>query len=189
MSFQNLTTSLFNNPPSPPTSQPCTPSSENTSSGNSDTSDKSTRTIKLPDSYDLENSSEPATSSKIFGTPIQRFAQELTKSLSRFSVTEKLSDKNFVRWAQPVKEALMSMDYLPYIKKRDHRDSNLTTEQHSKVKFIITTWMLSLMDPEKVQRSRVHLTVRSRTRDDESSDNDDEDSDDELSMTYEPAML
>lgn len=137
----------------------------------------------------MDNSSETITTSKIFGTPIQRFAQELTKSLSRFSITKKLSDKNFVRWSQPVKEALMSMDYLPYIKKRYHKDQNMTAEQHSQVKFIITTWTLSLMDPENVQRSRVNLTVRSRVRDDESSDNEDKDSEEELTMMYKPAVL
>lgn len=127
---------------------------------------------------------------KIFGTPIQRFTQDLTKSLARFSVSEKLTDKNFVRWLQPVKEALMSLDYLPYIKKRNYKDENLSEEQHIKVKFVLTTWILSLMDAENVQRSRVHLTIRSKTNDNDSSeDDDDEDQDEELTMTYEPALL
>lgn len=84
----------------------------------------------------------------------------------------------------------MSLDYLPYIKKRNYKDENLSEEQHIKVKFVLTTWILSLMDAENVQRSRVHLTIRSKTNDNDSSeDDDDEDQDEELTMTYEPALL
>lgn len=189
MSFQNLTASLFTNPPSPPTSQPCTPSPEEQPSEDSDSSHNSNHTHKPVTSETMENSPDIVSASKVFGTPLQRFAQELNKSLSRFSIIEKLTDKNFVRWSQPVKEALMSLDYIKYIKKRDYKDSDLSTEQHSKVKFIITTWMLSLMDAENVQRCRVHLTVRSSGQDDDDTEDEDEDSDEELIMTYEPAIL
>lgn len=138
----------------------------------------------------MEVPSDQVSANKTFGKALQRFAQDLTKSLARYTITEKLSDKNFMRWSQPVKEAIMSMDYILYIKKRNHRDANLTEDQHNKVKFIITTWLLSLMDAENVQRSRVHLTVRAPNHDDESSEEDDEDeSEDELTMTYEPALL
>lgn len=126
---------------------------------------------------------------KGFGTPIQKFTQELTKSLARFTITEKLTDKNFMRWSQPVLETLMSLDYISYVKKRNFKDESLSPEQHQKVKFILTTWLLSLMDAENVQRCRVHLTVRATNEDDDSSNDDDEDADDELSVTYEPALL
>lgn len=46
----------------------------------------------------------------------------------------------------------------------------------------MTTWLLSLMDAENVQRSRVHLTVRGQNLDNDSSD-DDEDRDEDLAMT------
>lgn len=128
-------------------------------------------------------------SGKGFGTPIQKFTQELTKSLARFSIVDKLTDKNFMRWSQPILETLMSLDYVSYVKKKNFKDPNLTVEQHNKVKFIITTWLLSSMDAENFQRCRVHLTVRSSNHDSDSSDDEDDDSDDGLIMTYKPAIL
>lgn len=137
----------------------------------------------------MNNTGVDVPSGKGFGTPIQKFTQELTKSLARFTITEKLSDKSFMRWSQPVLETLMSLDYVSYVKKKNFRDESLSTEQHQKVKFILTTWLLGLMDAENVQRCRVHLTFRSTKVDDESSESDEDDDEEQLSMSYEPALL
>lgn len=70
-------------------------------------------------------------------------------------------------------EALMSLDDLPYIKKHNYRDENLSTEQHNKLKFVLTTWILGLMEAENFQRIRVHLIIRSEPNDIDSSEDDD----------------
>lgn len=189
MSFEQITSSLFEQPPSPTTSQPCTPSPNSHNSDSSESSSKSYCTLKEPLRKDMENPPDSSVLSKGFGTPIQKFTQELPKTLARFSVSEKLSDKNFMRWSQSVKEAPMSLDYLPYLKKRNYTNPHLSDIEHKKVKFILTTWLLSLMDAENVQRCRAHLTVRSNNRDDNSLSDEDEDKDEELAMTYEPAIL
>lgn len=127
---------------------------------------------------------------KRFGSALQQFSQDLTKSLSRHQISAKLNDKNFSQWSQPVLEVLMSLDYIKYMKKSTYKDLNLSDAEHKKVKFIITTWLLSLMDNENARRCRVHLTTRSTRADDESEDSDDEsDNDSLLIMLYEPAML
>lgn len=127
---------------------------------------------------------------KRFGSAIQQFSQDLTKSLSRYQISEKLNDKNFSLWSQPVLEALMSIDYIKYVKKASYKDQNLSAEEHLKVKFIITTWLLSLMDTENARQCRVHLTTRSSNADEESEDSDeDSDSDSMMIMSYEPALL
>lgn len=137
----------------------------------------------------MDNSTGDSNSTSGFGTPIQKFTQALTKSLARFTLSEKLTDKNFMRWSQPVCETLMSLDYISYLKKRNYKDPNLSTKQHNKVKFVLTTWLLSLMDAENIQRSRVHLTVRAASKDDNTSDDTEDENDEELTMTYEPALL
>lgn len=128
--------------------------------------------------------------SKRFGTALQQFSQDLTKSLSRYQISEKLTDKNFSHWSQPVIEALMSLDYVGYVKKTTFKDHSLSDEEHTKVKFILNTWMLSLMDTENVRRCRVHLTTRSNQKENASEESED-DSDDNmlLVMSYEPALL
>lgn len=140
--------------------------------------------IQTPD----EAHSKPV---KRFGTAIQQFSQDLTKSLSRYQISDKLTDKNFSQWSQPVIEALMSLDYVGYLKKSSYKDPSLSDAEHTKVKFVLTTWMLGLMDAENVRRCRVHLTSRSNLKDDDSDESAD-DSDDDTSlvvMAYEPALL
>lgn len=128
--------------------------------------------------------------SKRFGTALQQFSQDLTKSLSRYQISEKLTDKNFSQWSQPVLEVLISLDYLGYVKKTTYRDTTLSDIEHLKVKFILTTWMLSLMDGENTRRCRVHLTIRSTKQNSSSEDSDDSDDEDSmLVMLYEPALL
>lgn len=143
--------SLFNQPPSPTISQPCTPANSSNCLDDSVESESSLRTAQPLSFLDMpDNSSESLALSKGFGTPIQKFTQDLTKSLAWFSITEKLTDKNFMRWSQPILETLMSLDYQSYVKKINHKDEHLPDEQHCKVKFIITTWMLSNMDAKNV---------------------------------------
>lgn len=127
---------------------------------------------------------------KRFGSALQQFPQDLTKSLNWYQITEKLTDKNFSQWSQPVLEALMSLDYVKYVKKASYKDENLSEAEHKKVKFIVTTWLLSLMDAENSRRCRVHLTTQSSKGDDDSEELE-EDSDDDslLIMTYKPSML
>lgn len=132
MSFQSITALLFNNPPSPPTSQSCTPTPDNHSSGDSASSHHPNTTHKPHSTHTMDVPSDQVLSNKIFETALQRFAQDHTNSLAKFTITEKLSDKNFMRWSQPVEEDLISMDYISYIKKRNYKDKNLTDGQHNK---------------------------------------------------------
>lgn len=84
----------------------------------------------------------------------------------------------------------MSLDYIKYVKKTSYKDESLTEPEHKKVRFIITTWLLSLMDVGNARRCRVHLTTRSSGRDKESDDSEeDSDDDSQLIMSYEPALL
>lgn len=171
---------------SPPKSQPSTPAPDPQEADQSDSSSESHHTTRPNLSSVMDTSS---TDHMGFGTPIQKFTQELTKSLARFTISKNLTNKNFMRQSQPVMEALMSLDYLPYIKKKSYRDSNLTDEQHTKVKLILTTQIINLLDAENVQRSCVHLTVRSQTQDTDSYDNEDEEREEELAINYGLALL
>lgn len=84
----------------------------------------------------------------------------------------------------------MSLDYIKYVKKTLYKDESLTEPEHKKVRFIITTWLLSLMDVGNARRCRVHLTTRSSGRDKESDDSEEDSNDDsQLIMSYEPALL
>lgn len=112
MSLQHITVSLFNQTPSLTPSQPCTPAPDSQESEDSLSSSHSNHTTKPRSKSLMENSTDPNSASMGFGTPIQKFTQELTKTLARFLISEKQSDKNFMRWSQPVKEAIMSLDYL-----------------------------------------------------------------------------
>lgn len=184
------TTLKHPDPPSSPTSsQPNTPTPVPTSPEGSYSSVTSRQTLTITDQTNMNSTGADVSNKKGFGTPIQKFTQELTKSLARFTITEKLTDKNFTRWSQPVLETLMSLEYVQYVKKKNYKDANLSLEQHHKVKFILTTWLLNSMDAKNVQRSRVHLTVRTPNNDKDSSNEDEDDSEDELSMTYEPYIL
>lgn len=129
-------------------------------------------------------------SAKRFGTAIQQFSQDLTKSLNRYQISEKLTDRNFSQWSQPILEVLIGLDYLGYVKKTTYRDSSLSDAEHHKVKFLLTTWLLNLMDGENTRRCRVHLTTRASNQTDSSDDPDDSDDEDSrLMMSYEPALL
>lgn len=84
----------------------------------------------------------------------------------------------------------MSLEYVSYVKKKTYKDPNLSNAEHMKVKFILTTWMLSLMDSDNARRSRVHLTARSSSQDDDSDQTENESDEDSLMiMLYEPALL
>lgn len=136
----------------------------------------------------IAEESQPKTT-KRFGTALQQFSQDLTKSLSRYQITEKLTDKNFSQWSQPVLEVLISLNYVGYLKKTSYRDKELSDAEHVKVKFILTTWMLGLMDMENTRRCRVHLTARSNSQDESSDDEEGSEDDSLLVMSYEPAIL
>lgn len=159
------------------------------SSGSDDSSQTTTREKFVMASEPITSDQIPKPSTR-FGSAIQQFSQDLTKSLSRYQITEKLTDRNFSQWLQPVLEALMSMEYVGYLKKPTYKDQSLSDAEHRKVKFVLTTWMLSLMDMENSRRCRVHLTARASTREDDTNDsNDDSDDDSLLVMAYEPALL
>ncbi|KAG0151285.1 hypothetical protein CROQUDRAFT_37163 [Cronartium quercuum f. sp. fusiforme G11] len=125
-------------------------------------------------------SSDPRT----FGTPIQQFTQRLMSALSKYVFEEKLTDENYSDWALSVEEALMEMEYIKYIKKNTYRAPSLSDEEHLKVKFVLTTWMLGVMDSDNHRRCGIELSVR-KTKDFDSDDDDDDD----LSMTYDPYIL
>lgn len=174
--------------PTPPPSV-----SDRTSDVHSSDSEDSSRTTTRDNfimATEHANDDHLAKPTKRFGSALQQFSQDLTKTLNRYQISEKLTDKNFSQWSQPILEALISLEYVGYVKKSTFKDSNLTDAEHRKVKFIITTWMLGLMDVENARRSRAHLTTRSSTHDDDTDgSNDDSDDDSILVMSYEPALL
>lgn len=142
----SLSSSSNKHIPTPPPSQ-----SEQTLDDESYSSDESSQTTTHRN-FTMANEQVPdeglTKNPKRFGSAIQQFSQDLTKSLSWYQIVDKLNDKNFALWSQPVLEALMSLDYIKYVKKTSYRDQCLTDAEHLKVKFIITTWLLSLMDTE-----------------------------------------
>lgn len=86
-------------------------------------------------------------------------------------------------------EVLISLDYVGYVKKTSYRDKELSEAEHLKVKFILTTWMLGLMDMENTRQCRVHFTARSNSQNESSEDEEGSDDDSLLVMSYQPAIL
>lgn len=174
--------------PTPPPSSACEYPDNASYSSDDSSHTKTNRPFIMASDHVIDDSLTK--SPKRFGSAMQQFSQDLTKSLSRYKISEKLNDKNFSQWSQPVLEALMSIDYIKYVKKSTYKDQNLSDDEHRKVKFIITTWLLSLMNNENARRCRVHLTTRSSSADEESEESDNEsDQDSILIMSYKPAML
>lgn len=93
-----------------------------------------------------------------FGSPIQRFSKEMINSLSKYKVSEDLTDSNYPTWSQSVKEVFVSMRLDKFLKISNHRDQNLSAEKNEVISFNITTFILNRLDEHNTSQVRNHLT-------------------------------
>lgn len=93
-----------------------------------------------------------------YGTPIQKFSKEMINSLSKYKVTEDLTDSNFPTWSQSVKEVFMSMGLSKYLKIENYSDPLLSDEMNEVTAFNITTFILNRLDDHNNTQARNHLT-------------------------------
>lgn len=93
-------------------------------------------------------------------SPLQLFIQRTTNSLSKFNIKNELTDENYKHWNLVIHESIESLGYESYLDTKDFVDTSLTDEKHKKIKFLITTWILSKCDGINGERARDHLTVR-----------------------------
>lgn len=105
--------------------------------------------IVMPDS-DSENHS--------FGNPIQKFSKDIINSLSKYKVSEDLSDTNYPTWSQSIKEVFRSMSLDKFITVKNYSDSSLSKDKNEITAFNITTYILNRLDNHNNTQARNHLT-------------------------------
>ena len=93
-----------------------------------------------------------------YGTPIQKFSKEMINSLSKYKVTEDLTDSNYPTWSQSVKEVFVSMSLDNYIKIQNYSDDHLSKEKNRVTAFNITTYILNRLNDHNNTQVRNHLT-------------------------------
>lgn len=115
--------------------------------------------LLIPSTSFFAMPSEEVTETK-FGTTIQQFTTHLSSALSKHKLKVVLEDENYNAWYRPVYEVINVLDYDKYINVENHKDPNLTSEQHDKVKLIIATWILNQCDAKNADRARDTLSTR-----------------------------
>lgn len=113
-----------------------------------------TAEAEAPSNVNMDSQAE----SRPFGSELQRFSNDLIKSLSNFKFTEELSDENYISWSQAVSGLFRSIDLDHFITVPNHKESYLTDAQNHKTSFIITTFILNHLDSNNNLRARNHLT-------------------------------
>lgn len=103
----------------------------------------------MPDS-DTDNAS--------FGNPIQRFSKDMISSLSKFKVTEDLTDTNYPTWSQSVEDVFISMQLDKYLTVDKYVDKSLASEKNEITSLNITTFILNRLDDHNNTQVRNHLT-------------------------------
>lgn len=101
--------------------------------------------------------SDQVTSSS-FGTPSQKFSKDMINSLSKYKLSEDLSDTNYPTWSQAIKEVFISMQLDNFIKSKNYHDPNLSPELNKISAFNMTTYMLNRLDAHNNTQARNHLT-------------------------------
>lgn len=89
---------------------------------------------------------ESDTETASYGTPLQKFSKEMINTLSKYKVSEDLSNTNYPTWSQSIKEVFMSMSLDKYIKVNKYKDPLLSPEKNDVTAFNITTFILNRLD-------------------------------------------
>ncbi|EGG10613.1 uncharacterized protein MELLADRAFT_103294 [Melampsora larici-populina 98AG31] len=113
-----------------------------------------TSTSKIP----VSNKMSENTNSRVFGDQIQKYSQIMNNVLSKYKVSENLTDDNYIEWSQSLMEVFRSLEFHHYVKIKDYRNSTLTNEEHEKTCFNLTTFILHRLDSVNNVRTRNHLT-------------------------------
>lgn len=82
----------------------------------------------------------------------------MINSLSKYKVSEDLTDVNYPTWSQSIKEVFMSMRLIKFIKEENYRDPSLSAEKNDITSFNITTFILNRLDAHNNTQTRNHLT-------------------------------
>lgn len=90
--------------------------------------------------------------SKPFGSSIQQFSQRMNNALSKFKLSDDLTDENYITWAPLMSQLLRSLEFHHFVSVADHMDPNLTADENEKVKFNLTVFFLNHMDADNNNR-------------------------------------
>lgn len=106
---------------------------------------------------------EPAASntehdSKPFGSSIQQFSQRMNNALSKFKLSDDLTDENYITWARSMSQLLRSLEFHQFVTVSDYEDLNLTRDENEKVRLNLTVFFLNHMDADNNTRVRNLLT-------------------------------
>lgn len=89
---------------------------------------------------------------KPFGSSIQQFSQQMNNALSKFKLSEDLSDENYITWARSMSQLLRSLEFHQFVSVSDYEDPCLSKEENEKVKFNLTVFFLNHMDSDNNTR-------------------------------------
>lgn len=103
-------------------------------------------------------SSNPESEVKPFGSSIQQFSQRMNNALSKFKLSDDLTDDNYITWARSMMQLFRSLEFHHFVLVENYSDENLTPEENEKVKFNLTVFLLNHMDPDNNTRMCNHLT-------------------------------
>lgn len=103
-------------------------------------------------------SSNPESDVKPFGSSIQQFSQRMNNALSKFKLSDDLTDDNYITWARSMMQLFRSLEFHHFVLVENYSDENLTPEENEKVKFNLTVFLLNHMDPDNNTRMCNHLT-------------------------------
>ncbi|EGF96955.1 uncharacterized protein MELLADRAFT_70317 [Melampsora larici-populina 98AG31] len=112
--------------------------------------------LNLKDS--VSNKMSDHAESRVFGDQIQKYSQIMTNALSKYKVSDDLTDENYVEWSQSLMEVFRSLEFHHYFKKENFRKATLSDEEHEKTLFNLTMYILQRLDTVNKVRTRNHLT-------------------------------
>ncbi|EGG08839.1 uncharacterized protein MELLADRAFT_61622 [Melampsora larici-populina 98AG31] len=96
--------------------------------------------------------------SRVFGDQIQKYSQIMNNALSKYKVSDDLTDENYIEWSQSLMEVFRSLEFHNYFKIENYRKPALSDEEHEKTRFNLTTFVLHRLDSTNKVRTRNHLT-------------------------------
>lgn len=95
---------------------------------------------------------------KPFGSSIQQFSQKMNNALSKFKLSDNLSDENYITWARSMMQLFRSLEFHNFVLTKNFIDSNLNQEENSKIRFNLTVFILNDLDADNNTRICNHLT-------------------------------
>lgn len=95
---------------------------------------------------------------KPFGSSIQQFSQKMNNALSKFKMSDDLTDENYITWARSVMPLFRSLEFDQFVLSKDYFDSHLSTDENEKVRFNLTVFLLNHMDSDNNTQICNHLT-------------------------------